>query len=223
MTRSIKDIQIALAAAGFDPGPADGVRGRRTTLAITAFQKANGLTPDGVAGEATARALFGEPSGNPEPWPWMTEAMRILGWHEVNDNKKLAQWMASDGHALGDPKKLPWCGDFVETCILRTLPNEPVPANPYYALNWNSFGVATTARVGAILTFKRDGGGHVGFYVGETGPDYVVLGGNQGNRVSKMKIAKKRCRAIRWPSTVPVAGEALHVDGKGLALSTNEA
>ena len=35
--------------------------------------------------------------------------------------------------------------------------------------------------LGDILTFKRNGGGHVGLYVGEDKDCYHVLGGNQGN------------------------------------------
>lgn len=50
-------LQTALARAGYEPGPADGVFGARTRAALLAFQKANGLQPDGVAGPLTHRAL----------------------------------------------------------------------------------------------------------------------------------------------------------------------
>jgi peptidoglycan hydrolase-like protein with peptidoglycan-binding domain len=39
--------QRALAAAGFDPGTADGVLGRRTRAATRAWQKSRGLIADG--------------------------------------------------------------------------------------------------------------------------------------------------------------------------------
>jgi membrane-bound lytic murein transglycosylase B len=39
--------QQALAAAGFDPGGADGVLGRRTRAATRAWQKSKGLVADG--------------------------------------------------------------------------------------------------------------------------------------------------------------------------------
>ena len=50
-------IQLALKRAGFDPGPIDGVYGPKTTEAVRAFQKANGLAADGAAGPLTQNAL----------------------------------------------------------------------------------------------------------------------------------------------------------------------
>jgi membrane-bound lytic murein transglycosylase B len=41
------NFQQALAAAGFDPGAADGVLGRRTRAATRAWQKGRGLVADG--------------------------------------------------------------------------------------------------------------------------------------------------------------------------------
>ncbi len=49
----IREIQLALRAAGFDPGPADGKMGQRTRTAIRDFQTAQGLDPDGKVGPRT--------------------------------------------------------------------------------------------------------------------------------------------------------------------------
>lgn len=49
----IRQIQLALRQAGFDPGPADGKMGARTKVAIRDFQQANGLHPDGKVGSRT--------------------------------------------------------------------------------------------------------------------------------------------------------------------------
>ena len=54
---SARDVQKALAKAGFDPGPVDGRMGRKTKAAIKAFQRAQGLTPDGVVGEKSWKLL----------------------------------------------------------------------------------------------------------------------------------------------------------------------
>jgi peptidoglycan hydrolase-like protein with peptidoglycan-binding domain len=53
----IKEIQTALKNAGFYTGRIDGVKGRKTRTAIREFQKANGLTADGIVGGKTWAAL----------------------------------------------------------------------------------------------------------------------------------------------------------------------
>lgn len=52
-TPSIRDIQMALKNAGFDPGVVDGKMGKMTQAAIVSFQKANGLVADGKVGSKT--------------------------------------------------------------------------------------------------------------------------------------------------------------------------
>lgn len=50
---TLKQVQTALRNAGFYSGPIDGKIGERTKKAIKEFQRANGLTPDGVIGDKT--------------------------------------------------------------------------------------------------------------------------------------------------------------------------
>ncbi|WP_420470654.1 peptidoglycan-binding protein [Brevundimonas sp. FT23042] len=54
---TVIEIQQALAQLGFDPGPADGDYGDRTTAAVRRFQRKYGLKVDGVAGKDTRGAL----------------------------------------------------------------------------------------------------------------------------------------------------------------------
>lgn len=94
--------------------------------------------------------------------------------------------------------EIPWCGLFVGVVIKRA-DRKPVK-DPLWALNWNKFGVKVDKpMLGDILTFTRNGGGHVGFYIGEDAKNFFVLGGNQGNKVSIVKIAKARLSQARRP------------------------
>lgn len=53
----VKQIQSKLKSWGFYSGSIDGVYGSKTVEAVKAFQRKNGLTADGVAGEKTLSAL----------------------------------------------------------------------------------------------------------------------------------------------------------------------
>ncbi|MDD4979862.1 MAG: peptidoglycan-binding domain-containing protein [Candidatus Omnitrophica bacterium] len=56
---TIKQIQVALTNAGYNPGSVDGRMGKQTREAIRAFQKANNLSPDGKMGNKTWDLLKG--------------------------------------------------------------------------------------------------------------------------------------------------------------------
>ena len=93
-------IQTRLASLGFDPGPVDGLRGRRTAAAIRAFQRDRGLLPDGVIGPRTRALLFPEAAaeaGAPDR-PWYEEARRLIGTREVpgpGSNPVIEDWAIS--------------------------------------------------------------------------------------------------------------------------------
>jgi uncharacterized protein (TIGR02594 family) len=210
-----KQIQRALIAKGYNLGPAadDGIFGSLTKSSIVAFKKSIGYKPDPFVGPLTWDQLMKpkpDTALTKEELPWIREAIKVIRLHEVYDNKKLSIWLKSDGSTLGDPARNPWCGDFVHTALRLGLPTErypgPLGQNPYWALNWRHLGVGLMRPAyGAIASISRDGGGHVGFVVGEDVTNYYLLGGNQNNRVSIAPFSKSRFvpESFRWPLTYP--------------------
>jgi hypothetical protein len=205
---------------GYDPGPFDGIYGKRTEAALEALLAHRG---------ASAPVQRPAPIGGTSSVPWVAEAMTVFKKHEVRDREFLIKYLRSDGKTLGDPSKLPWCGDLMETVIKNSLPDEPfhgpLGENPYWARNWAGFGVPCPAVFGAVAAFTRGTGGHVGTLVGEFGDRYLVLGGNQGDEVDVDPILKSRLIATRWPATFPFQNIALPKSRElaQKALSTNEA
>lgn len=229
MKYDVKTYQKRLNELGYYLGKLDGLYGPKTKAAIKNFQDERGITADGIVGPVTWQSLFPSPKplkaklDNP---PWINEGLKVRGLHETEDKGELIAWLRSDGSTIGDPGVFPWCGDFVETSIKRGLPTQSFSAelqeNPYWARNWGTFGMAVQPQYGAVLVFKRGKGGHVGFYMGETGAYYLVLGGNQSNSISISRIAKKRCIAVRWPDSYPQNNRKVNSSGVNISVTTNE-
>lgn len=59
----VKQIQTRLKSWGYYKGTIDGVYGSKTQAAVKSFQRANGLTADGIAGPKTLEAI-GLPAGS---------------------------------------------------------------------------------------------------------------------------------------------------------------
>jgi uncharacterized protein (TIGR02594 family) len=207
-----RHVQAALTGRGY-PLALDGHAGAKTRAAFDAFMAS-------LPGAAAVPAPALRPS-------WVEEGLKVFGWHEVRDNARLRAWLRSDGKTLGDPAALPWCGDFTETCIKLALPGEPFPGalgiNPYWARNWALFGRDVSPVYGAVLVFSRGSGGHVGFAVGQDAECFHVLGGNQGDAVSVVRIDRRRLIACRWPVTASGSPQPLPDRPAGnLPKSTNE-
>lgn len=141
---------------------------------------------------------------------WVVEARKMIGQREIpgpSDNSWISQGWAKLGAGWFNDDETPWCGFFVAYCL--SAAGLPYPGKGEFAraLRWASWGVASAPRLGAIGVKSRQGGGHVFFIVGET-PDrrfFKALGGNQGNMVSIVDIAKSAVTAIRWPEGTPAA------------------
>ena len=210
-------LQARLIAHGFNVGKAgaSGAIGPATIAAILAFQRRHQLNETGLADAPTVAALRLAPSSNagtpsvpPAETmpPWMAEMVRRHGLHEKTHNASLSDWLKI-GKWLGDPAKLPWCGDAVETCFVKTLPAEPVPDNPFWAQSWKAFGSdAGGPKVGAVGVIRWSGSaGHVGFVADYDGKRRVtLLGGNQSDMIRLSAFDLNKFIAFRWPKTFPM-------------------
>lgn len=134
--------------------------------------------------------------------PWISEARKYIGMREKtgrNDHSKLdAGWLSFGAAWLGGQ---PWCGLFVAHC-LRSANRYVVPMW-FRARSWESEAMSRLTRpaYGCIVTFTRQGGGHVGFLVGrDRYGNLMVLGGNQSNSVSISPFAVSRVTGFYWPS-----------------------
>lgn len=226
-----RNIQRSLRKIGFDPGPIDGIWGRRTSNAVQAFQEDFGLPVTGVVHPRTEREIIARAGKQPNnsALVWFEEAVRLKGLREVPgraSNPVIMDWADDlDLHYPGDD--IPWCGLFTGHCVAATLPKEPLPNNPLGARNWLKFGKKVEPEPGAVLIFwrgSRNGWqGHVGFYESEDSNAYHVLGGNQSDMVNVARVAKSRLLGARWPTTgLVLNGGPVSAPAEG-ELSTNEA
>ena len=227
----VVNYQKALRDIGYDVGPIDGIRGRRTILAVQAFQKSKRIVPNsGIFGPRTAKALYGPKAsvGDEDLQPWMDEARRLKGVTEISgkrNNSIIMQW-ATDLAINYSNDDIPWCGLFVAHCIGSQLPSEILPTNVLGARKWNGFGQKCGCVEGAVVVFwreKKSGWkGHVGFVVGQDDLYVYVLAGNQSNQVNVRKLPKRRVLGYRYPSslTPPTTLARFVTGGK---LTTGEA
>jgi uncharacterized protein (TIGR02594 family) len=124
-----------------------------------------------------------------------------------------------------------WCALFINHLIRLTgKPILQVGHDPYnylrakYMLNWGKQVQHGEEKLGDVLIFDREGGGHVGLYIAESGATFHVLGGNQSNAVTITEISKARLLGARRYYSIepPASAIAYHMDSTG-KVSTNEA
>ena len=114
-------------------------------------------------------------------------AGEYAGLHERTDREELKDLLNVD------PTRTEWCAAFVNSVLeiqghpnLHTM-NYPYPLTARGFLHWGeSVDFYDEIQIGDIVIFPRGNQGwqgHVGFYVGSVGEDWIILGGNQDNKV----------------------------------------
>jgi uncharacterized protein (TIGR02594 family) len=151
---------------------------------------------------------------------WITHAKKFIGLKEtpgIADNKiildmakKAKSWLG----ALYNKDSIPWCGLFVSYCMELAGFKPPKSFVGVRASDWGGWGVKLSpllvrVPLGAVAVFKRKGGGHVGFVVGnyKTG-ELAILGGNQSDAVNIRKFTRENLVSLNWPTDIPVGAPA---------------
>lgn len=162
-------------------------------------------------------------------YPWIQEAYKHIGLKEIpgpKHNPILINWLERL-KAWWKDDETPWCGLLIAHCF--DIYGMKIPKLWMRAKEWgNNWGTRLSAPVpGCVVVFERQGGGHVGFILGATARnELVVLGGNQSNMVNIAKFDPNRVFGYYWPRDYPLPQNGytkmprLEVAG---GLSVNEA
>ena len=162
---------------------------------------------------------------------WIAEAKKHVGVQEVANKALIQGWAKKMGPKWYadqvDPSMSdgfgPWCGLFTAWCVHSA--GAKLPENYFRASSWATWGQELKKpAAGCVVTFTRNGGGHVGFVLGvdKTGA-LLVIGGNQGNKVCVEKFPLAKATAFRWPAGVALPTEPAPVLAINAALSVNQA
>lgn len=230
---AVRAVQAALRIAGHQL-VIDCDFGGITFEAVRRFQAAHGLQSDGVVGPQTAAALDAVVAKPVKPLaerplpsslavaPWLSLARALTGTEEIKgarSNPLILSWVKEISDKYPDlapnlnwyvDDDTPWCGLFIAYCLAASG-FKPAQA-PLYALNngapWvrEGYGVKLPGpALGAIVTMKRSGGGHVCFYEGEDRDYWFGRGGNQSDMVNVARYPKSRpIEGYFWPKPHPL-------------------
>jgi len=168
---------------------------------------------------------------NPDMPRIIKEAVPLYGIKELSGDKNnpiILEWADEIGGWIGDwydKDSIPWCGLFVAVCAKRA--GFPFDQKALSAKEWVRWcQKVDRPSLGDVMIFSRDGGGHVGLYVGEDAEAYHIFGGNQSNQVCIARIAKTRLWSARrcpWKISQPTSVKPIILSNKHGGLSRNEA
>lgn len=115
----VKNLQTALIAKGYSCGGTgtDGQFGDNTEKAVRAFQKAEGLRVDGIAGEDTVTALGGTWKEN--SWTVSRLLKRVSPLMKGDDVRNLQKALIADGYSCGGTGADGQFGDNTEAAVKK--------------------------------------------------------------------------------------------------------
>jgi uncharacterized protein (TIGR02594 family) len=154
---------------------------------------------------------------------WLIEARKCIGLHEAKapeNNPEIVQFWHDIKRSGIKDDKTPWCAAFAGAMLERAGITSTRFESAKSYLDWGE--ALNTYAYGCVVIFNCDGGGHVGFVVGQqANGDLLVLGGNQSDAVNIKAFPTSRVSGYRWPKGEPKDTRSLPVGNA--ALSTSEA
>jgi uncharacterized protein (TIGR02594 family) len=118
------------------------------------------------------------------------------------DNPRIVEYLQSTTleAPMRNNDETAWCSAFVNWCVERAGYEGTDSA---WAKSWLNWGKAIPKpRRGCVVILTREGGGHVGFYMGGTKTTITVLGGNQSDEVNQSNRPKADLLGFRLPANL---------------------
>lgn len=160
----------------------------------------------------------------------LLQMLAIYGVKETpgaGDNPIIMAWADETGlRNVYKHDSVAWCGLACAVAAKRSSWDYAPKGNALWALNWASWGnAAPSPMLGDVMTFNRDGGGHVALYVGEDDTHYHILGGNQSDQVNIVRKAKSsfyKARRAPWRIAQPANVRKIILSSSGAPVSGKE-
>ena len=134
-------------------------------------------------------------------------AYNYYGMHESTDRTQLKEFLDVD------PKRTEWCAAFINSVLeesgIKSNKDHRYPLTARAYLDWGTEVSKEDVQPGDIVVFPRGNQGwqgHVGFFVkrhivGDT-EYWLILGGNQSDKVSIAPYRASRSLGIRRPESI---------------------
>lgn len=164
---------------------------------------------------------------------WMRVAKGYIGTREIKgavDNPAIVELFKLCGHAWVQDDETAWCAAFVGGVLAKigVAGTGSLAARSYE--DWGQGLPLNQPVYGAIGVKKRSGKaaswqGHVGFVVGASASQIILLGGNQNDMVSIAAFRRDEFTAYRYPPRValPKTPYPLPASVAGALRSSSEA
>jgi uncharacterized protein (TIGR02594 family) len=151
--------------------------------------------------------------------PWLDVARKEVGQKENHSKKvhnpRIVEYHSSTKGNFKDDETA-WCSSFVNWVMEKAGPDNK-GTDSAKAISWKNYGTkADGPVVGSIAVIDYGNGrGHVGFVVGRSGDNIVLLGGNQKHQVMERSYAARAIAEYRLPPGYqPPAGPLPEIDLK---------